>query len=109
MRFRLRMALSGVLGLACAAPLSEATLPCIAPMEVRWLADSSARLCLPAGFDLRGPNTFVRHPRDGSSEHWLSVTIARGPDPVRHSLGWPVPLPPGGCLADCGTTAFRLV
>ncbi len=80
-----------------------AQLACAPPAAAHWLPDSSAALCLPGGFVSRGPHGFARPRGDTLPEHWLAVSVDRGPA-LRDGEPWPLTLASGvACLADCAT------
>jgi len=99
-----------LMALACArAPAQRrAALICHAPSTVSWLPDSSAALCLPAGFVARAPRRFARPRGDTLPEHWIAISVQRSPA-LRKGERWPLTLASGaGCLADC-TTAEAII
>jgi hypothetical protein len=88
---------------ACAAPEQLAALTCPAPSESHWLPDSSAGLCLPAGFEPRGRRGFARARGDTLPEHWLAISVHQQPA-LEPGEQWPLTLASSAdCIADCAT------
>ena len=88
---------------ACAAPEQLAELTCPVPSEARWLPDSSVGLCLPAGFEPRGPRGFARSRGDTLPEHWIAISLHQQPA-LEPDERWPLTLASSDdCIADCAT------